>query len=337
MLRIVPIAVVLAGFLGLACCSPARGQSDRLWQTAPQSQDSASPRFDAADFLAGPGESQALPQPEVPSHPHANRQAGRPGTPWARNNTSTTSSNNSLATTDSREMPPTPRERDALHPTSAASNTNTASNAVRLPIQPAAYQNETGLTSAGRPSLSPRRLSDAKLARDNNDSPHADNPGKPAGLDPARSLVTSGSALAIALGAFFVLLWGWRKRLPQANHKLPGGVLEVLGRSTLDGKHRLHLVKLGGKLLLVSTTAAGAETLAEIDDPDEVTRLIGLCLESRPGSSTRAFREMVAELSQERNNGLRRGKPLISGGNRTGDERSNLQAALRRVREDAHG
>ena len=38
-------------------------------------------------------------------------------------------------------------------------------------------------------------------------------------------------------------------------------VVQVLGRAPLSGKQQMHLVRFGGKLLLLSVTPSGAETL----------------------------------------------------------------------------
>ena len=58
---------------------------------------------------------------------------------------------------------------------------------------------------------------------------------------------------------------------------LPTEVVEVLGRAPLAGRQQMHLLRCGNKLLLVSVTPTGAETLTEVTDPVEVDRLSGLC------------------------------------------------------------
>jgi flagellar protein FliO/FliZ len=49
----------------------------------------------------------------------------------------------------------------------------------------------------------------------------------------------------------------------------------------------------------LSVTPAGAEALTEITDPAEVDRLLGLCLERRPHSSTSEFDQVFRELTKE--------------------------------------
>ena len=115
-----------------------------------------------------------------------------------------------------------------------------------------------------------------------------------------RSLVTIGCSLVIVLSVFAVFAWLMRRTLPAAAAPLPGDVVQVLGRTIVAHRQQLQLIRFGSKLLLVSVTPGGAETLAEITDPDEVIHLTGLCQQTRPGSTTAAFRQVLAQLAGER-------------------------------------
>jgi flagellar biogenesis protein FliO len=114
------------------------------------------------------------------------------------------------------------------------------------------------------------------------------------------SVVTIGSSLTLVLGLFLVVAWLMRRAVPGGSALLPGEVLEVLGRAALAGRTQVHLVRLGNKLLLVSISTASVETLAEITDTDEVTRLAGLCRQAQPGSTTAAFRQVLQQLAGQR-------------------------------------
>lgn len=128
--------------------------------------------------------------------------------------------------------------------------------------------------------------------------------GRPAeSIRGAGSLVTVGSSLAIVLGLFFVLAWMARRTMPLAAAVLPSEVVEVLGRTVMAGRQQVYLLRLGRKLLLVSGGSAGMETLGEVTDPDEVTRLVGLCQQSKPGSTTAAFKQVFEQLAGERTDG----------------------------------
>ena len=111
------------------------------------------------------------------------------------------------------------------------------------------------------------------------------------------SVVTVAGSLAVVLGIFFLVAWGMRRAAPAGSSLLPGEVLEVLGRAPLAQRQQVSLVRCGKKLLLVSTTPTGAETLTEITEPEEVDRLAGLCLQGRPDSATVAFRNVLQQFT----------------------------------------
>jgi flagellar biogenesis protein FliO len=110
-------------------------------------------------------------------------------------------------------------------------------------------------------------------------------------------VVTVGGSLALVLGVFFLIAWAVRRAAPHGLTVLPSEVVEVLGRAPLAGRQQLHLLRCGKKLILVSVTPAGAETLTEITDPEEVDRLAGLCQQARPNSATAAFRQVLRQLA----------------------------------------
>lgn len=129
------------------------------------------------------------------------------------------------------------------------------------------------------------------------------------------SVVTIGSSLALVLGLFLIVAWLMRRAVPGGSTLLPGEVLEVLGRAALAGRAQVHLVRLGNKLLLVSMSTSGVETLAEITDTDEVTRLVGLCRQAQPGSTTAAFRQVLQQLAGQRTASGRTGPDDVRSGN----------------------
>jgi flagellar biogenesis protein FliO len=116
-------------------------------------------------------------------------------------------------------------------------------------------------------------------------------PGGPA------SLLTIGSSLAVVLGLFLLVAWGIKRTVPGRSGLLPTEVVEVLGRASLGARQQVHLVRCGSKLLLVSATPGGMETLTEITEPDEVQRLAALCRQTLPGSTTAAFRHVFQQLA----------------------------------------
>ncbi len=137
------------------------------------------------------------------------------------------------------------------------------------------------------------------------------------------TLLTTAGSLALVLCLFFAAAWVLRRGTPHSPRLLPSEVFETLGRAPLPGRHQMHLIRCGHKLLLVSVSAAGADTLTEITDPLEVDRLCGLCRENHPGSSTATFRSMLNSFGGE--TATERGSPA-SNQSRLGRPSEDLDA-----------
>jgi len=114
------------------------------------------------------------------------------------------------------------------------------------------------------------------------------------------SIVTVISSLAVVLGMFFLAAWLMRRGAPKGSGRLPGEVVEVLGRAPLIGRQQLHVLRFGGKLVLVSLGSGDIETISEITDPEEVDRLAGLCQQTRKDSATKAFRQVFQQLGRHK-------------------------------------
>jgi flagellar biogenesis protein FliO len=169
----------------------------------------------------------------------------------------------------------------------ASSPSNSAENAVG--------QSSSGsVTSSRRESPSPSR--DAPILL-NHSASHSGRGLSVKTVSGLPSLATTAGSLAVVLGLFFALVWMMRRASPKGSVLLPGEVVEVLGRAPLAGRQQMHLLRCGNKLLLVSVTPAGAETLTEVTDPLEVDRLAGLCRQAHPQSATAAFRQVFQQFA----------------------------------------
>jgi flagellar biogenesis protein FliO len=145
--------------------------------------------------------------------------------------------------------------------------------------------------------LSPSsRQSGMPLASSNANNP-PDPLKRPNGLTPMAAVAGS---LGVVLGVFLLLAWLMRRASPQGLSRLPNEAFEVLGRAPLGCRQNVNLLRCGNKLVLVSITPAGTETITEITDPQEVDRLAGLCRQAGPHSSTAAFRRVFEQLAPKR-------------------------------------
>jgi flagellar biogenesis protein FliO len=116
---------------------------------------------------------------------------------------------------------------------------------------------------------------------------------------PLNAVYTVVCALAIVIGAFLLCAWLMRRGGRIAPQTLPTEVISVLGRVPLESRQFAQLLRVGNKLVLISLTPSGAETLTEVTDPVEVDRIVGLCQQSHPHSTTKAFEQVFQQLSRE--------------------------------------
>jgi flagellar biogenesis protein FliO len=107
-------------------------------------------------------------------------------------------------------------------------------------------------------------------------------------------------SLAVVLGLFFAIAWLMRRGMPSSARRLPGEVVEVLGRTPLAGRQQMHLLRFGNKLLLVCASATGVDTIGEITDPLEIDRLAGLCAAQEATSASATFKQIFGQLGREK-------------------------------------
>lgn len=189
---------------------------------------------------------------------------------------------------------------DAFWPAVPAAAPLRSPDAAESPVQRAAFESPVPEAPAGRDegraASAPR---DFHLPLGPRASPPQSQVAPAKRSEGAASALTVAGSLAVVLGLFFLVAWLMRRAAPRGSLPLPVEVVEVLGRAPLAARQQVYLVRVGAKLLLVSVTPDGAETLTEIDDPDEVARLAGLCRQSRPDSATASFRHVFDQLSRE--------------------------------------
>ncbi|QDU55305.1 FliO/MopB family protein [Aeoliella mucimassa] len=112
--------------------------------------------------------------------------------------------------------------------------------------------------------------------------------------------MTAVTALAFVIGLFMLLAWFVKRGMPQGSQILPAEAVRMLGRIPLGGKQFGHLLHLGNKLVLVSVSQGGVEKLAEIDDPQEVVRMLAVCSKSAGKGSQKEFEEIFGQFAKEK-------------------------------------
>ena len=104
-------------------------------------------------------------------------------------------------------------------------------------------------------------------------------------------------SLAVVLSFFLLVAWLVKKSQPASFLKLPGDVVQVMGRTPMAPRQQMYVVRFGSKLLLISHQPGQTQTLGEITDADEVQRLAGLCEANRPGSISNSFRDVLKQVA----------------------------------------
>ena len=104
-------------------------------------------------------------------------------------------------------------------------------------------------------------------------------------------------SLAVVISFFLLIVWLIKKSQPHAFVKLPGEVVQVMGRTPMAPRQQMYVVRFGSKLLLISHQPGQTQTLCEIDNLDEVQRLAGLCEANQPGSISNSFRDVLKQVA----------------------------------------
>ncbi|MEQ8791419.1 MAG: flagellar biosynthetic protein FliO [Pirellulaceae bacterium] len=192
------------------------------------------------------------------------------------------------AVDDSSSYPVAPASAEGYPPPATAAGDAPRGAAELMPFrraEQASFEQEIGASGAAPLKIDPpsdrRRL----------ERPDAPTPGS--------ALATVLGSLGVVLGLFFAVVWFTRRALPKAATTLPAEAVEVLGRTPLSARQNMHVIRFGGKLLLISASQSGAQTLAEIDNVEEVTRITGICKQNQPGSISSTFRQVLSQFASE--------------------------------------
>ena len=107
--------------------------------------------------------------------------------------------------------------------------------------------------------------------------------------------------MAIGLAIFVVtiagLIW-FVRRNPKVRRYVGGGTIEVLSRNYLGSRYAVFLLKIGERILVVGQGPDSLHTLSEINDTDEVTRLLATIEEAKPESVSNTFRDVLSSASK---------------------------------------
>ena len=113
-----------------------------------------------------------------------------------------------------------------------------------------------------------------------------------------RAMTTILSALAIVLGAFFLVVWLTRSTNQRRWSPLPKEAVQLLGRAPLAGRQWMQLIRVGNKLVMVSVNGNQVDTITEITDPEEVEQIVALCHRNRSSNIRQTFQQVLDQHRQ---------------------------------------
>lgn len=111
------------------------------------------------------------------------------------------------------------------------------------------------------------------------------------------STISMFVSLLIVIGLFLLVARVFRGLSPTPQKFLPKEVVQVIGRSPLAPRQQMYMIRFGGKLLLVSQQMGQTTTLSEIENPDEVSHLLGLCEQQSSNSISNSFRDVLQQIT----------------------------------------
>jgi hypothetical protein len=126
------------------------------------------------------------------------------------------------------------------------------------------------------------------------------DPTSPANERPRQPSLTSNLALLGLLlgGAYIALGWLRRRQGPAA---VRPEAIELLASRRLDPHATLHLVRIGQRVLALSSAPGGSRTLAVIDDPEEIAALMSSSTADGLGESDSRGRPFCRRRAPQRN------------------------------------
>jgi flagellar protein FliO/FliZ len=106
-------------------------------------------------------------------------------------------------------------------------------------------------------------------------------------------MFTTLAALGVVIGLILLLRAGFAKLTGRTTASANNPVVEVLSRTSIAPKNHVLLLRLGRRILVVGDSAGGMNTLANIDDPEEVASLLQSISVTKPGSISAGFAQLM--------------------------------------------
>jgi flagellar biogenesis protein FliO len=117
--------------------------------------------------------------------------------------------------------------------------------------------------------------------------------GAETGKSTSSWVFTTLTALGVVIGLILLLRAGFAKLTGRTTASANNPVVEVLSRTSIAPKNHVLLLRLGRRILVVGDSSSGMNTLANIDDPEEVASLLQAISVTKPGSVSAEFTQLM--------------------------------------------
>lgn len=107
------------------------------------------------------------------------------------------------------------------------------------------------------------------------------------------------SALGVVIALILALRYLLQRMSGQPRSSDLRGVVNVLGRAPIAPRTHVLFLRLNQRVIVVGQTPSGLNTLADLDDPEEVAWLIERVETNRSGSITEGFRHLLSRMDRD--------------------------------------
>ncbi len=166
-----------------------------------------------------------------------------------------------------------------------------------------------GATKAALRSQEEQELTEARADQSNQQKLLVDDArplaarrtGPPASQAAPKSDTGSGTltvltALGVVITLILLLRSGMRKVLGSSAAVSSSSVVQVLTRVAVAPRSHVVLLRVGGRILVVSDSPTGMRTLSQIEAPEEVADILTSVSSAKTTSATQGFRQMLTSM-----------------------------------------
>ncbi len=110
-------------------------------------------------------------------------------------------------------------------------------------------------------------------------------------------------SLGVVIGLILALRWFYARLGGRVIASPSSPVVEVLSRTSVAPRNHVLLLRVGGRVLVVSDAGSGMRTLSEIEEPDEVADLLAAVAAAKTSSITGGFNQLLSRFGRDYESG----------------------------------